>query len=147
MQRALGWQRTANIRRAPESHGGLRDRCRTRRIVGEGWHQRAGEAHAEINAIAGSGEQAAGATAYVTLEPCAHHGKTPPCCDALIAAGVARRRRRDEDPNPKVDGQRHRKTAGCRGRWSAVGLLADDADSLIAGFLQPHCNAAGRVCG
>ena len=59
-------------------------------VVGEGWHVRAGEGHAEVNALAQAGERARGATAYVTLEPCSHFGKTPPCADALIKAGVAR---------------------------------------------------------
>lgn len=75
------------------------------RVVGEGYHARAGEAHAEVNAIREAGDQAQGATAYVTLEPCFHTGKTPPCVDALIAAGVARVVYGSEDPNPKVSGQ------------------------------------------
>src|SRR6059058_353139 len=58
-------------------------------IVGEGWHQRYGEAHAEVNALAAAGAAARGATLYVTLEPCCHHGKTPPCTDAIITGGVA----------------------------------------------------------
>jgi len=73
-------------------------------VIGEGWHKRAGEAHAEINALAAAGEQARGATAYVTLEPCSHHGKTPPCTDALIGAGVSRVIAAMEDPNPRVAG-------------------------------------------
>src|SRR6516165_6316086 len=60
------------------------------RVIGEGWHERAGEAHAEIAALRAAGNQAAGATVYVTLEPCSHHGRTPPCVEALIAARVAR---------------------------------------------------------
>ncbi len=74
-------------------------------IVGEGWHQRAGEGHAEVNALAAAGEKAVGATAYVTLEPCSHTGKTGPCCQALVQAGVARVVFAMEDPNPQVAGR------------------------------------------
>ena len=73
-------------------------------IVGEGWHERRGEDHAEIRALAAAGERAAGATIYVTLEPCAHHGTTRPCVDALVAAGVVRVVVGQEDPNPNVEG-------------------------------------------
>jgi diaminohydroxyphosphoribosylaminopyrimidine deaminase/5-amino-6-(5-phosphoribosylamino)uracil reductase len=72
--------------------------------VGEGWHERYGGPHAEINALAAAGERARGATMAVTLEPCSHHGQTPPCADALIAAGVARVVAGAEDPNPEVRG-------------------------------------------
>ncbi len=75
------------------------------KVVGEGWHERAGEPHAEIHALHAAGEAAHGATAYVTLEPCSHHGRTPPCADALIQAGVARVVVAVQDPNPQVAGQ------------------------------------------
>ncbi|HSK16440.1 MAG TPA: bifunctional diaminohydroxyphosphoribosylaminopyrimidine deaminase/5-amino-6-(5-phosphoribosylamino)uracil reductase RibD [Gaiellaceae bacterium] len=74
-------------------------------VVGEGWHERAGGAHAEVRALEAAGERARGATLYVTLEPCAHHGRTPPCADAIVAAGVARVVAAARDPNPKTDGQ------------------------------------------
>jgi diaminohydroxyphosphoribosylaminopyrimidine deaminase/5-amino-6-(5-phosphoribosylamino)uracil reductase len=73
-------------------------------IVGEGWHERRGEPHAEANALAAAGERAHGATLYVTLEPCSHHGLTPPCADAVVAAGVARAVVGQIDPNPEVAG-------------------------------------------
>jgi diaminohydroxyphosphoribosylaminopyrimidine deaminase/5-amino-6-(5-phosphoribosylamino)uracil reductase len=75
------------------------------RIVGEGYHQRFGEAHAEINALSQAGEAARGATLYVTLEPCCHHGKTPPCTDALLRAGVACVVAAMQDPFPQVSGR------------------------------------------
>jgi diaminohydroxyphosphoribosylaminopyrimidine deaminase/5-amino-6-(5-phosphoribosylamino)uracil reductase len=105
------------------------------RVVGEGWHERAGEAHAEVAALRVAGAQAAGATVYVTLEPCSHHGRTPPCTDALIAAGVARVVYSIADPNPLVNGQ----GAGllrAAGITVEAGLLADEARELNAGFIQ-----------
>ena len=104
-------------------------------VVGEGWHQRAGESHAEVFALRAAGERARGATAYVTLEPCSHHGRTPPCADALIEAGVARVVFASEDPNPKVAGAGIRKM---REAGIAVerGLMRDAARELNRGFFS-----------
>jgi diaminohydroxyphosphoribosylaminopyrimidine deaminase / 5-amino-6-(5-phosphoribosylamino)uracil reductase len=103
-------------------------------IVGEGWHERAGEPHAEINALGAAGPRAAGATVYVTLEPCSHHGRTPPCVDALIAARLARVIFALEDPNPQVSG---RGAAALRRAGVVVesGLMAAEAAELNPGFL------------
>ncbi len=104
-------------------------------VVGEGWHRAAGEPHAEALALAAAGESARGATAYVTLEPCAHHGRTPPCADALIAAGVSEVIYASADPDPRVDGAgaARLRAAGIRVRG---GLLAAAADELNAGFIS-----------
>jgi len=104
-------------------------------IVGEGWHAIAGGPHAEIVALEQAGEAAYGATAYVTLEPCCHHGKTPPCSDALIAAGVVRVVAAMEDPNPMVAGEglRQLQQAGVE---TASGLLTAQAEALNPGFVQ-----------
>jgi diaminohydroxyphosphoribosylaminopyrimidine deaminase / 5-amino-6-(5-phosphoribosylamino)uracil reductase len=74
-------------------------------VVGEGWHERAGGPHAEVVALEAAGDRAGGATLYITLEPCAHYGRTPPCVDAIVGAGVARVVVGAPDPNPKTDGQ------------------------------------------
>jgi len=105
------------------------------RIIGEGWHERAGEAHAEVAALRAAGAQAAGATAYVTLEPCSHHGRTPPCVEALIAARVARVVIAADDPNPLVVGKG---ASALRAAGIAVesGLLAEEATALNAGFFK-----------
>src|SRR6202035_1504034 len=78
---------------------------RDEQMVGEGWHARYGQAHAEVNALAAAGEAARGATLYVTLEPCCHHGKTPPCTEAVLRSGVARVVTALLDPFPEVAGK------------------------------------------
>ena len=104
-------------------------------VVGEGWHERAGEAHAEIHALNAAGNLARGGTAYVTLEPCSHHGRTPPCAGALIAAGVARVVAAMRDPNPQVAGQGLAQLAAA-GIVVADGLLAQEARELNIGFVS-----------
>ena len=104
-------------------------------IIGEGWHQKAGEPHAEIHALMQAGPASLGSTVYVTLEPCSHHGRTPPCADALIGAGVARVIAAMQDPNPNVSGQglARLKAAGITVEH---GLLAAQAHDLNAGFVK-----------
>ena len=105
------------------------------RIVGEGWHHRAGEAHAEVIALREAGAAARGADVYVSLEPCSHHGKTPPCSEALIRAGVRRVIAALEDPNPRVAGSglRQLREAGIE---TACGLLGHEAEALNLGFCR-----------
>ncbi|MDZ7663433.1 bifunctional diaminohydroxyphosphoribosylaminopyrimidine deaminase/5-amino-6-(5-phosphoribosylamino)uracil reductase RibD [Thiohalophilus sp.] len=108
---------------------------RANAIIGEGWHERAGEAHAEVHALQAAGEQANGSTAYVTLEPCCHHGRTPPCSEALIQAGVSRVVVAMRDPHSQVDG-------GGISQLQAAGIAVDSglmeaqARQLNPGFIR-----------
>ncbi len=104
-------------------------------IVGEGWHERAGEAHAEVAALKAAGDQAHGATVYVTLEPCCHHGRTPPCTAVLVASGVSRVVAAMLDPSPPMSGQGLEQLEGA-GIASSVGLMEAQAAELNPGFIK-----------
>ena len=107
-------------------------------LIGEGWHERAGEAHAEVMALRDAerrGHDVKGATAYVTLEPCAHHGKTPPCAEALINAGISRVVAAMADPNPLVAGKGFALLQAA-GIAVAAPLMAAEAEALNVGFVK-----------
>ncbi|HUI96206.1 MAG TPA: bifunctional diaminohydroxyphosphoribosylaminopyrimidine deaminase/5-amino-6-(5-phosphoribosylamino)uracil reductase RibD, partial [Xanthobacteraceae bacterium] len=104
-------------------------------VIGRGWTQPGGRPHAETEALRRAGPAARGATMYVTLEPCAHHGKTPPCADAIVAAGIARVVSAIEDPNPEVAGAGHARLRAA-GITVEVGLGADEARRAHAGHIR-----------
>lgn len=133
MRHALALAERALGTTAPNPAVGCVIVSKDERVVGRGWTQPGGRPHAETMALAQAGEEASGATAYVTLEPCAHQGQTPPCANALIAAGVARVVAAVEDPDPRVAGK------GIAMLWDAgvqvaTGVLEKDAAALNAGF-------------
>jgi diaminohydroxyphosphoribosylaminopyrimidine deaminase/5-amino-6-(5-phosphoribosylamino)uracil reductase len=103
-------------------------------VIGEGWHVKAGQGHAEVEALKNTPD-AKGATAYVTLEPCSHQGRTPPCCDALIKAGVSRVVAAMQDPNPLVSGRGLEKLKAA-GIEVVSGILQEDAQALNRGFIK-----------
>jgi len=107
-------------------------------IVGRGWTQAGGRPHAEVEALKRAGEAARGATLYVTLEPCSHVGKSPPCADAIIAAGIARVVSAIEDPNPEVAGQGH-------ARLRAAGIVVDVGLSAAEAATTRSAAVRGRV--
>ena len=104
-------------------------------IVGRGWHKQAGTPHAEVHALIEAGDNAKGSTAYVTLEPCSHTGRTPPCANALINAGVARVVAAMQDPNPLVAGSGF-KALEATGISVAFGLMQAEAEALNPGFIK-----------
>ncbi len=134
MARAIGLAKQGRYTTAPNPNVG----CvivQNGQIVGEGFHLRAGEPHAEVHALRMAGERAKGATAYVTLEPCSHYGRTPPCAKGLIEAGVAKVFCAMQDPNPQVAGRGIQMLQDA-GIDVEVGLLNQDAKALNSGFIK-----------
>lgn len=135
MARAISLAKRGRFTTTPNPNVGCVILQQQKNIVGEGWHQKAGTPHAEIHALNQAAEQAQGATAYVTLEPCSHHGRTGPCAEALVKAGVKRVVAAMVDPNPNVSGQG---LAILKDNGVAVscGLLAEQALQLNRGFVK-----------
>ncbi|ABR74728.1 bifunctional diaminohydroxyphosphoribosylaminopyrimidine deaminase/5-amino-6-(5-phosphoribosylamino)uracil reductase [Actinobacillus succinogenes] len=134
MQLALDLARRGRFTTTPNPNVGC-VLVKHNKIVGTGFHFRAGEPHAEVMAIRDAGDNTQGATAYVTLEPCSHYGRTPPCAQGLINAGVTKVIIATQDPNPQVAG-RGLKMLQDAGIESAVGLLAEKAEAVNLGFLK-----------
>ena len=134
MQRAISLAKRGHFTTSPNPRVG----CvivRNEEVVGEGFHQKAGQGHAEVHALKQAGIKANGATAYVTLEPCSHYGLTPPCAEALIKAQVTHVIAAMVDPNPKVSG-RGLELLNAAGITTQFGLLEQDARALNPGFIQ-----------
>jgi len=125
MERCIALARQAQGRTAPNPLVGAVV-VRDERIIGEGWHARAGEPHAEVGALRQAGEFARGATLYVNLEPCSHHGRTPPCTEAILRAGVQRVVVGMSDPDPRVDGR-------------GIARLRDAGIDVLAGISERAC--------
>ncbi len=134
MRRALALAARAHGRTAPNPMVGC-VLVKGGHVVGEGYHHKAGLPHAEVEALRDAGRRAKGATAYVSLEPCNHHGRTGPCTEALMAAGVARVVAAMGDPNPRVDGGGAERLRAA-GIPTEIGLLEGEARALNAGFLK-----------
>ena len=115
-------------------------------IVGRGWTQPGGRPHAETEALKRAGKAARGATLYVTLEPCSHQGKTPPCADAIIRAGIARVVSALEDPNPEVAGQGHAQAARARHRGRNRAWRGGSAARSTPAISGACVTAARRCC-
>lgn len=133
MQRALDLAGRARGRTSPNPMVGAVI-VRDGQVVGEGYHHRAGTPHAEVHALEAAGERARGACLYVNLEPCSHHGRTPPCCEAIIEAGVAEVHMAMLDPNPLVNGQ-GRARLEADGIRTVLGECAEEAAELNEGFV------------
>ena len=143
MQRALQLADEARCWARPNPHVGC-VLARGDAVVGEGFTQPTGGDHAEIRALRDAGDAARGSTAYVTLEPCAHHGRTPPCVDALIGAGVERVIAAITDPHPRVSGQGFARLRAA-GISTATGLLEPRVEDQLAGFLLRQRRGRGRL--
>ncbi len=143
MRRALRFAERGRGRTAPNPVVGAVI-VRAGRVVGEGWHRAVGCPHAEVEALGRAGRKARGATLYVTLEPCAHWGRTPPCVDALLAAGITRCVVATRDPDPRVNGRGIRRLRAA-GVTVEVGLLAAEAGAQLAGYRRAQAQGLPRV--
>lgn len=144
MALAIRLARKGTYTTTPNPNVGCVITTRDGEIVGTGWHRKAGTPHAEVHALVEAGERAKGATAYVTLEPCSHYGRTPPCAEALVKAGVARVVAAMVDPNPLVSGRGLNilKEAGVE---VAHGLMQEQAEQLNPGFITRMVSGRPKV--
>lgn len=145
MQRCLELAATAEGRTSPNPMVGAVILDESGTVVGEGFHSKAGEPHAEVIAFAQAGERARGGTLYVNLEPCSHFGRTPPCADAVIASGIKRVVAAMVDPNPKVAGSGFQKLKD-QGIQVLIGILEREATWLNRGFLKVKTEGRPWVC-